>query len=823
MLDALRQDVRYSFRVLARSPGFTAAVVLTLALSIGANTALFSLFNALVLRPLAVREPQRLAVISATDERGTQPRFIYASTFDELRTQQQAFETLSLYSGGGVLRVEARGVMADAGVEATTPAYFEMLGIQPFLGRLISDADTAVGGAGAPVVVIGHRFWQRLFGGDPHAVGETLEVEGTPLTIVGVTPPGFYGLQADGGADFFTPIATLRPISGDPKRPLRAWNVIGRLRSGVTFDQARAEMLARWPSIQRETVPPGFTAAEQADMQRQRVTVDSIETGFSGLRQRYASPLGVLVGLTALLLAIGCANLSGLLLARAMARDEQRTIRVALGASRARLVQQLLVESLLLSAAGAALALPLAWWASRALGATLWADALRPLVKPMTPDARVLAAAAAAAVGTGLLVGMLPAWLATGDRANLAFRSSRSVAASSGRAGSVLLVAQIALSLMLLVGAGLFSKSLSNVRANDSVFPTARIVWTRLWLMPGQRGATLPASYYLEVVTQLGRIPEAESVALSTLFPALFNFSARPESFAAADAADASLEVAGLSEVVSPGFFQTVGIVRLQGRDFTWDDDERAPPMAIVSVTLARRLFPNGDAVGRRVRMGRIAATRTFEIVGVVDDAPIGNIRDPHVAVLFRPMLQELQRARVPIAHVRASHDVNAVRAAYPSVVASLGRHYVRNVYTLEEQVDQSLLQERLVAWCSSFFAALAVLIACVGVYALLAHAVARRTREIGVRMALGATRRSVLRMIAWQGFALAAIGVAVGVPCALAAGRFAASLLYGLAPTDPPTIVGAAATFIAVAAVSGLIPAYRAATIDPIAALRHE
>jgi predicted permease len=823
VLDALLHDVRYSLRSLRRAPGFSVVVIVTLALAVGANTALFSLFNAIVLRMLPVTAPERLAVISLTDERGLQTRFIYGSTFAEFRARQQTFETVSMYSGGGILRAEARGESVEGGVESATPEFYDMLGVRPFLGRFITTADAPEVGESASVVVLGYRFWQRHFGGDPNVLGEIIKVDGVPLEIVGVMRPEFRGLQVDGGADFLLPLAALRRMAGDPSRPIRSLNVIGRLRPGVTLEQARVEVAALWPAVQASTMPAALTPVERDDLRSARTKVDSLATGFSNLRRRYADPLVVLVGLTAVLLVIGCVNLSGLLLVRAVARGQQLQVRVALGASRARLAQQLLLESLLLSVSGTVLALPLAWWVSRVLGATLWGNRLVPLAMSTTPDGRVLSVAAVIAVITGALVGALPAWLATRHR-GIAVQPVRSVV-TTGPSGKALLVAQVALSLVLMIGAGLFARSLANLRANDSTFPTRRLLFTRLWMNPDDHRPSNDAAYYPELARQLAQIPGVESVGLSMYFPAYFNVRLSPDVIARADVPDRSTDVAAMTEAASPRFFETVGIVRVQGRDFSWDDSARGTPVAIVNTTLARKLFPTGDAIGQRIRIGKDPARQSIEIVGVVSDAPVGNIREPHVPAAFRPLLQEPQRARVPIVNLRASGDPKGLGDALSRIVASLGRHYVRArlVSTLEEQVNQSLRQERLVAGLSSFFAALAVLLASVGVYGLLAYAVARRTREIGVRMALGATRRSVLQMIVREALVLASIGIGLGVACALMAGRFIESLLYGLAPNDPTTLVGAASLFIVVAAVSGLIPAYRASTIDPMSALRQD
>src|SRR5258705_3178746 len=522
MLDALRQDVRHAARSFRGSPGFTLIVILTLALSVGANTALFSVLNALVFRTLPVPDPQRLVVIAVEDDKGQTQPLIYNRTFEALRERQRSFETLTLYSGGGLLPVSARGALVDGAVEGATPEYYTLLGVRPLLGRLLSVDDGSLTSEAAPVVVLAGRFWQRHFGSDPNVIGETLLVDGTPLTIVGVTPPDFHGLQVDGGADFLIPIGLLRTIAGDVRLPPRGWNVIGRLRPGVSLEQAREEMGAIWPSLQASTLPAGLYATQLMQMRSLRATVDSMSGGFSPLRKQYANPLAVLVGLAAVLLAIGCANLGGLLLARAVTRGPQMVVRIALGATRRRLIQQVAVESLILSSAGTAVALPLAWWGSRQIGATIWTSALRPLGLSITPDARVLTVAVVVAVGTGLCVCVLPAWLTTGFQSGIDLRPARTTTSSITRSGRALLVSQVALSMILLVGAGLFARSLSKVRGNEAFF-ARHITWARLWLKPGARTARIDAAYLQDLVRRFSEMPGAESVGFSMVFPASFN------------------------------------------------------------------------------------------------------------------------------------------------------------------------------------------------------------------------------------------------------------------------------------------------------------
>jgi predicted permease len=825
MLDALWIDVRHSLRGLRRSPGFSLVVIATVALAIAANTAIFSLLNAIVLRTVPVSDPDRLVAISTTDTQTTQPGFIYADTFTAFRAQQPSFATLSMYNGGFYPRIDSRDATVYAGLEGVTPEYFAVVGARPAVGRLLTDADDRPAGAGLAVVVITDRFWQRLFGGDSRAVGETLKIDGKPVTIVGVTAPGFYGLQADAGSDLFVPQSVYDTFATGPKRPVRARHVIGRLAPGVTIEQARAEVVARWPAIQTATVPSSLPPAEQSSVRSQRVAVDSVATGFSTLRRLYGGSLMVLIGFAAMLLAIGCVNLASLLLARGLSRDHQVAVRLALGAGRARLFQQSLLDGLLLALCGLAVALPLAWWSSEVLTAMLSVGRGVPLSRPITPDVRVFAIATVVAIITGLLVGIFPAWRAANGRGDAALRPGHTLARKLGPSGRLLLIAQVALSMILVVGAGLFAGTLSRLQANVDHLRTRPIVWTRLTPNPGTRGTPLGRPYFQELVRQLSEIRGVDAAVLSSLFPAaLGNASGlRKESFAPVDGSDPSPVATGLTEFVTPGFFDMFGIVRLRGRDFTWDDDGRAPAVAIVSESLARTLVPTGDVIGRRVRVSSGPKPTELEIVGVVADAPIGGIREPHPAVVFRPMMQDLTRAQGPMTFVRVNGDMAAVRDAYVRVVESQGQHSVRALFTLDQWIDFSLLQERVIAGLSTFGAALVVFLACMGLYAQQAYAVGTRVREIGVRMALGASRTSVVQMIVRDGLIVVVPGVLIGVPCALAAATVVRSQLYGVAPHHPATIIGAAAVFTATGFVAALLPALRASKIDPMDALRQE
>jgi putative ABC transport system permease protein len=825
MLDALWLDIRHSIRSLRRSPAFSLLVTITFALTIGANTAIFSLLNAVVLRAIPASDPDGIVALSTTDARRNAPGYIYADTFTTFRQQQQSFSHLSMYSGGGVLRVEARGAAYDATVEGVMADYFALLGAKPQAGRLITEADEA-SGDGTQVVVISDRLWKRTFGGDSHAIGETMKVQGKEMTIVGVTAAGFLGLQADSGADLFIPTSMMRDIAGDPTRPVRARSIVGRLAAGVTLTQARAELLARWPAIRAATLPPSLPPAERSDLRSQQVSAKSVGSGFSMLRTQYGQALVVLLCLAAILLAIGCVNLSGLLLARGMSRRTEIAMRLALGASRLRIIQHVLVDGVVLALVGLAAALPLAWWSSQLLSKMLSVGLLIPLIRPMTPDGRVLVIATLVTVATGLLTGVLPAWRAVRNRLEGIRHSGHTVVRAPGRSGRALLVGQVALSMTLLVAAGLFQTTLVRLNANDASWTSQRILGTRLSRNPGDRRLTLGRAYFEELLRQLGAIRGVSNAALSFYFPAYLGYGnlLPNDSFTVTAATDsAPVTSSGLTEYVSPGFFDTFGITRLRGRDFTWHDDADAPSIAIISDSLRRRLFGEAEVIGRRVRVSSESARSDVEVVGVVADSAIGSIREPHRPVLFRPMMQDLAHAQVPMAHVRVDGDVAVVRDAYIGIVGSQGHHFVRGLSTLDESVDKALLQERLISGLSTCAATLAVLLACIGIYGLLAYTVTRRLAEIGVRMALGATRGAIVRMVLRDGLAVAGCGVLMGVPCALAAGQLVRSQLYGVAPSDPFTIIGAALVFVLTGSIAAFLPAVRAANIDPMGALKQE
>jgi putative ABC transport system permease protein len=816
MWDALRLDVRHSFRSLRRAPTFSLIVVVTLALAVGATTAVGSLLNALVLRTLAVPNPEQLVALSALDPRANVSGSFYADPFTAYRSVQRSFAQMSMYSGGGLLRVEARSGVFDASTEAVSPDYFDIVGARPSAGRFFSESDDAV-------VVLSEDFRRRVFG-DGQGIGEVIKVNAVPATVVGVAADGFDGLQFDGTTDIVLPFALARSASGDPAGstgPVRSRNVVGRLARGVSIDAARAELRARWPSIQSATLPATLPGPDRDALLRQRLDVTPLASGFSALRTRYSTTLVVLLGLMGMLLAVACANLAGLTLARSLTRRHQVAIRLALGGSPRRVFWQLLIDGLLLSAAAFAGAIPLAWGIIQAVTASLMVGLAK--FPTVTPDARVLAAAALLSLLIGLAMGVVSAWRSVAVRVGEGLRPGRGIIGSFGRFGRGLLVAQVALSTTCLVGAGLFTSTLAHLRANDTSLQSQRIVFSRAYREPGDRRLLTP-EYYQTLVSDLGHMPGAEAAALSVYYPTYFGVTGPipTEHYTRADGVGTP-EVAVLPECVSPGFFDLFRLPRLQGRDVTWDDGPGKPLVALVSASLARALFPAGDAVGQHIRLtGR--ERRDIEVIGVVADAPYGRLDDPQPFVVFRPILQDMARSQFPMAYVRASGDLATVRDGYTRVVKALGHRSLRPFFiTSPEWVDLALLQQRFTAGLATFAAALTALLACMGVYGLLAYSVTARAREIGVRLALGAARETVVWMIVRDGLAIAVPGVLIGAPCAWAAARLVRAQLYGIAPSDPRTLLIAAAISLATVLAATWLPALRASRVAPVEALREE
>ena len=809
----IKEDLKYGLRVLARRPGFTLVAALTLALGIGATTAIFSVVNAVLLRPLPFADPDRL-VVALHD--GANP--VSPADFADWRDQSQVLSDLTAveiwgpYLAGPDRREQMGAVRATAGL-------FDMLGTAPLLGRTFQAGEDRPGAA--PVVVLSHGLWQRRFGGDTGIVGQRLALDGVSYEVIGVMPPEFqFPLFWAMKAEMWGPLALADRTGARASRSLR---VFGRLKPGVTLGQAQAEMgaIARRlaEAYPRTNAGLGVTVLPL----HQKVV--------GGVRPL----LLVLLGAVGCVLLISCVNVANLLLVRASGRNREMAVRQALGASRLRLARQMLTESLLLSGLGGAAGLALAFWATQALTANLPAETL-PRQQAIGLDGRALAFTTLMALLTGLVFGLAPALQAGRADLNSGLKEGGRDAAGGGRARrvrSLLVVAEVALALVLLIGAGLMIRSFAQLQRVDPGFDPSNLL-TMTVSVTGSQHAEGPrrAAFFGELLDRVRALPGAESASAINHLPlggdvwgTRFTIEGRP--------APAPGEVPGATfRVTRPDYFRVMRIPLRAGRDFTEQDDERAPGVAIVNETLARLHWPGEDALGRRIKLGSPEADgRWLTVVGIAKDVKQAEWAAAARAELYQPYLQAAEYLRRPAPHVsyltlvvRAAGDPMRLAPAVEREVRALDKDApVAEVATMESVIARKMWQPRLSMFLLGSFAALAVALAAVGIYGVMSYAVAQRTHELGLRMALGAEPRRVLRLVLAQGLKLALAGVGLGLLSAYALTRVMGSLLYGVSATDPVTFAGVAVLLALVALLACYVPALRATRVDPLVALRHE
>ncbi len=812
------REIVYACRVLVKSPGVTVVALVSIALGIGANTAIFSLMNALIFRPLPVREPKQLVAISsliADDPNGDEG--FSSAMVEEIVKHQQVFSSVFSYTDlGDMSTFEANGIRFASSLDQVDGGYYSTLGIEPFLGRLIGRSDVAVSqGTSEPVAVITYRCWASRYGADRAIVGKTIRIDGRPFTIIGVTPKAFNGLIIDGSSEVTVPIAA----PGAPVyrgRDMLWLHLVGRLKPGITLEQARAQLTALWPHVQEATLPDNYNAARRTRFFTRRIDVQSSATGISYLRPRFSRPLTLLMGLVALVLLIACVNLANLMLARAAGRQQEIGIRVALGAGRWHLTRQLLIESLILSVTGAALGLVLAVAASRLLANMLWTGYV-PLALEPTLDVRVLVFTAGVAILTGILFGLAPALRAMRtDPAIVLREKSRGVHGGAGLARKLLVSGQIALALVLVIGAMLLTRSLEKLRTSNLGFESPRLLIMQLIPQPGHAKIENRAAYYQQLVEQVSHVPGVESASYS--YGAPTSRYEVMEQVSIPSSSPAPLE--SVVDFIGPSFFRTIGMHVLAGREFDWRDNEKSPHVVVISESLAGRLFPRQNPIGRKIDVGPRSEHKGMEIVGVVNSASLWKPQSKKPLAVYLAVVQE-PRYNEPLLILRAAQDPATLKNAARTAVESLGQHYPLRIETLEERSDVFFAEQRVTAMLSGCFGALALLLASVGIYGVMSYAVARRTSEIGVRMALGAETGNVLALVLREVMWLSLAGIAVGVPVALAASRLVSGMLFGLSPSDPASIAYAVGALAIVAIVAGYLPARRASRIDPMKALR--
>lgn len=806
----MRHDLRQAARALRKNPGFTLTALITLSLAVGANSAIFTLANALIFAGMPVSHPERLLEISTLDAKAGKDN-LSIPAFQAIQQQAGVFANMLAWNGGGMENLEMNGAFFAGSIDEIAGDYYGTLGIRPALGRFITRQDIGLEHfTPSRVVVIGYRAWQERFHGDPGALGKTIRINGKPYTIVGVHPQSFPSLIREAAADATVPI-TAYAASAEKlyDRTHDYYTVIGRLRNGVSAAQARARIEALWPGIRQATAPG--TLPEQSQFLTRRIHVESAARGLSYMREQFSHPLYILFGIVALLLLLACVNLANVALARSHSRAAEWSVRAALGAPRWRLLRASFAESLLVALGGAIPGLALAYWGAGYMAHFMWRGYV-PLALSLAPDARVVLFTSVAAVSASILLGLAPAWRAAHcDVGSVMRQAGARVTGGLGLAGKILVAVQIALSFAILAGALLFSRSLGNILRRDFGFLGERLLVAQLFPRSTYQGFDNPA-YFRQLLESLRSMPGVTAATFAHDRP-VGEFVEKLKVLPAGVTANYHL--------IAPGFFETLGMRLLRGRDFDLHDDESRPLVAIASARLSRLLVPSGDAIGQHLKIGDLKGE--YEIVGISSDATLDDPRVANAPAIYAASFQRPDWLGWSDAIVRTPGDPARLMRALRERIESLGREYPLKIETIDGELDHALLPERVLALLTTFFGVLGLLLAAVGLYGLLSYTVSRRTGEIGVRVALGASRGAIAALILGDVAVLLTIGLAAGVAIEWTGGRAIAALLYGMSGHDPAALAIAAGVLVLVATCASLVPSVRAARVDPAVALRHE
>jgi len=831
-LEQLLQDIRFGLRMLRKSPGFAAVAILTLALGIGANSAIFQMLDALTLGSLPVRNPHEIAEIKIADMKGARGSVEFwgaAATnplWEEIRQRQKAFSSVFAWSPAQ-FNLSPSGEAHWASGLQVSGNFFGALGIQPALGRLLVDEDDQHG-CGTPGVVLSHAFWQTQYAGDISAVGKNVMLEHHVYKIIGVAPANFTGLEVGKKFDVAIPLCAdhlLDPEDNRLNSSVDWWLVVmGRLKPGWTVEKASEHLSTISPSIFESSLRPDYPKASIPQYLKFKLIAHPAGAGLSLLRENYASSLWLLLAITGTVLLIVCTNLANLMLARASSRERELSVRAALGASRVRLLCQLLTEALLLAGAGAALGVWVATFMSRLLVQFLATES-NPVFLPLHVDWRTLAFASGVAAVACILFSLAPALRGTRVSPGAALKSSgRGVTAGRARftIRRLLVVSQIAFSLMLLIGALLFTRSFLNLATNDTGLDWQGVLVSYLDLSRLNLPIERRQPFKSDLLRTLEQIPGVESAAETNIVP-LSNSGWSNDVWM--DGSDLAHQTECSFSSVSPGYFQTMGIHLLAGRNFLANDTPVSSNVSIVNEAFVRLVVRGANPVG--MRFWRQATPRNpemrFEIVGVVKDSKYFSIRQSLTPIVYLPQAQDPHPTTFAQVLIRSSLPPAAMLASVKSAVARINPDIIATYQIFDTMIRDSLVRDRLMAWLSSFFGLLAIVLAAVGLYGVIAYLVAQRTNEVGIRMALGAGGSDILKIFLGETVVLLGIGCVAGGALSVAAGRAASALLYGLKPYDPVTFVLAAALLAAVAISASFVPAHKAARVDPMVALRHE
>jgi len=834
--DEMFQDLRYGARMLFKSKLMTLVAVLSLALGIGANTAIFSLIDVLLLKSLPVREPEKLVLFGKGERVGATNNFpdgswdVFSYPFyQEMRRRNEVFSDLAAIQSltwrvhGAVSTNGTSGDMVPMNVQLVSGSYFSTLGVNAVLGRVINEADDQFAGA-HPVAVLNYSWWERRLGGDPTVIGRTVTIDKGAYTIIGIAQKDFFGTKVGQAQDIWIPLAMEAQIppahwKGREDRSWQSLHLIARLKNGVSVEQANAAVNITFKQSLQEWA--GSQATERLqDIQRANIELTAAGRGLSALRRQFSLSLQILMAVVGVVLLIACANVANLLLSRAAARQREFAVRMALGAGRTRLIRQLLTESVLLAGLGAAAGVFLAWWGGHLL-VLMASTGSETLPLDVTPNVRILGFTLLVSLFSALIFGTAPALRAARIEPNSMHKGGKGVAQSTSRSvfSKALVVTQIALSLLLLVGAGLFVRTLINMQNLPSGFNQQNVMLFYVdTTTTGYKGAQLDA-LLLEVEERVKAVTGVQAASFSAYF---FNQGAWTSAMFTRDQNLPERQSRIFNnKTVGQDYFTTMGIQLLQGRTFGPQDTDTSQQVAVISEAMARRFFPNRSPLG--MRFGRTAENSDrFEIIGVVTDAKDMSLAEEFRPIAYYPYFQSNE----PMSNLVVRHS-GAPEAVVPQIrqaISQVNRYLaIDEVVSLSAHVSRSLARERLVARLASFFGLLAVLLACVGLYGILSYSVARRTNEIGIRMALGAKRGDVLWLSLREALILVGAGVAIGLPASLVAMQTVSALLYGLEPYDPATVVSGTLLLLLVAVLASYLPARRASRIDPMVALRDE
>jgi len=837
-MNTLLQDLRYGIRMLVKSPGFTAVALLTLALGIGANTAVFTLINAVLLRTLPVSNPRELVELNAAQTSG---RYIISfPMYRDLRARQEVLTDVFATAGETPVRLTipngSESVELDnIRTNFVTGNYFDVLGLQPAAGRFFTeeeDRNSNSSETSGSVAVISDALWERQFGRDPSVLNRTLFVTRSACRIVGVAPPGFGGEAVGSNTDVWVPLVSFSSVDNLENRRGVFTSYMGRLRPGVSQSQAQASLTVLFKQLlEAERLQSGQTSSKQVGVQNFSIVLASAAAGLDyGVRRTFTRPLWIIMAIVALVLLIACANVANLLLARAAARRREITVRLALGCNRRRLIRQLLTESMLLALLGTGAGILFAYWASPLLMGLI---STGPFSTPLDlrPDGRVLAFLAAIAAFTGLAFGIAPAWQASNVDLNSALKDQGRAGTSKRTRqylGRALVVVQVALSLLLLVGSGLLIRSFRNLHNIPLGFRPEQVLIFDLAHNAQDRKPEAMARVARQVherVTQIAGVKSASVSGLMLFSPSDISAPIKIQDNPASQQQPVPVRFSS----VSAGFFETVGMQIVQGRPIEHYDSENAPRVAVINESMARRYFAQANPLGRTIEIPgswrspfESSKGGSVEIVGVVGDAKYNSLRAETQPMFYVPILQMPRSLRS--LEVRTAEPSAALAARVRSELLGVTKDLmIRRVIPLSDQVDRTLAAERMITTLCTFFGMLALLLASVGLYGVISYSVTQRTSEIGIRMALGATGRNVVKLVLRQSLIVVAAGLGIGMILAVSLTRIVSSFLFGVSPLDPLSLLAASGLLILVAAFAVLWPARRATRVDPLVALRYE